>query len=57
MTDKEFKSLIDNVQQQIASPLSPEEALANLVDAGILNPDGSFTEQYQILGEYVTNIE
>jgi hypothetical protein len=49
MTDKEIQSLIDLAQQQMANPISPEEALAIFVEAGILNPDGSFTEHYPTL--------
>jgi hypothetical protein len=49
MTDKEIQSLIEWVQQQRANPVSPEEALAIFVEAGILNPDGTFTEHYPTL--------
>jgi hypothetical protein len=53
MSDKEIQILIEWAQQKIANPVSPEEALANFVEAGILNPDGSFTEPYQALASFI----
>ena len=49
MSDKEIQILIEWLQQRIANPVSPEEALADFVEAGILNPDGTFTENYPTL--------
>ena len=49
MSEKDFQLLLDFMKQEAEKVLSKEEALADLVSAGILDKDGSFTEPYKDL--------
>jgi hypothetical protein len=48
MSDEELKKTVDalnSLQKELTS--SPAKALAFLVEAGFVTPDGELTEQYQ----------
>lgn len=51
MSEKEFQSLMDLFKRaaEEARFLTKEEALAQLVRAGIFDKDGNYTEPYKIL--------
>ena len=57
MTDKEYKLVTDIPKRKLARGINKEEALTSLVQAGILNRDGRFTEQYQSLEKVVKRKE
>ncbi len=44
------EQLLYEIQKFSEKKRTPEESLAVLVKAGIMNPDGSFTEHYPHLG-------
>jgi|GEM_PF-528774 hypothetical protein len=49
MSEEEFQSLMDLAKREAEKVLTKEEALAELVSAGILDKDGNFTEPYKDL--------
>ena len=49
MSEKEFQSLMDLMKWEAEKVLTKEEALAELISAGILNKDGKYTEPYKDL--------
>lgn len=51
MTDREFKELEEFVEDLLHKERTPEECLASLQSAGILDENGNFTDPYQHLGE------
>ena len=53
MNEKEFQSLMDFLKEEAKKVLTKEEALAELIDAGIFDKDGNYTEPYKIL-EFAT---
>lgn len=57
MTDKEYKLLTDLPKKKLARGITREEALTSLVQSGILNRDGRFTEQYESLEKVVKRKE
>lgn len=48
MIEKDIQNLIELAELKIREGVSREEALDSLVAAGILNPDGSFTINYEL---------
>ena len=54
MTEKQIKQLKDSAKEKIKKGITKEEALKNLVDAGILTPKGNFRKPYKLLGNAVT---
>lgn len=54
MSEKDFKRLMEIAQKNLEEESTPDEALRSLIDAGILRPDGQFTEPYKHLSEAVS---
>ena len=52
MTDKEIQELIDLANKSLNVPITKEESLKRLIDAGILDKDGNYTENYPYLAEW-----
>lgn len=51
MNEKDLQKLMELATDKLAKGVSEEEALRNLVDAGILSANGQFTEPYGYLRE------
>lgn len=51
--DEEFQRLMDFATELSQRKFTKEEALQELVDAGILELNGNFTEPYKALQEYM----
>jgi len=49
MSEKEFQSLMDLMKREAEKTYTKEEALQTLIDAGIFDKDGNYTEPYKIL--------
>ena len=49
MSEKEFQLLMDLMKREAEKVLTKEEALAELISAGIFDKDGNYTEPYKIL--------
>ena len=49
MSDKDIKRLIDLADQKLQQPLTKDEALQSLMDAGILDQNGNPTGPYREL--------
>ena len=52
MTDKEIQALIDLANKSLNEPTTKEESLKRLMNAGILDKDGNYTENYPYLAEW-----
>lgn len=56
ITDKDYQNIMDwakELQKEVQN-YTQEEALQSLIDAGIFDKDGNYTEPYEILGRAVT---
>lgn len=49
MSEQDFKNLMALADEQLKKTVTREEALQELMDAGILDKDGNHTEPYQNL--------
>jgi hypothetical protein len=49
MSEKDYNLLMELFESELQEDLSKEDALRTLVDAGILDKDGNYTEPYKIL--------
>jgi hypothetical protein len=49
MSEQDFQLLMDLMKRVAEKVLTKEEALADLVSAGIFDKDGNYTEPYKIL--------
>jgi hypothetical protein len=52
MSDKDIQRLIDLANEELRKPCTKEEALGMLMDAGIFDKDGNYTEHYPELAEF-----
>jgi hypothetical protein len=48
MTEKDFNLLMELVESKLKQKLSKEEARQSLIDAGIFDEQGNYTEPYKI---------
>ena len=55
MSKKEIKQLFDLAKNRLKNPVSKEEAMHAFVNAGILNNDGQYTENYPHLAAAVAS--
>ena len=49
MDEKDIQRLLELAQEQLHEPLTPQQALQNLMDAGILDANGQHTPPFQDL--------
>lgn len=49
MDEKDFQSLMDFLKEEAKKVVTKEEALQSLINAGIFDKDGNYTEPYKIL--------
>jgi hypothetical protein len=52
MSDKDIQRLMDLAKEELLKPCTKEEALQQLIDAGIFDKDGNYTEPYKALAEF-----
>jgi len=56
MSEQDLKNLENIALEQLKKGYTREEALRDLMNAGILDKDGNHTEPYQNLGKVVKTI-
>ena len=57
MSDADYKRLRDLFAEELKKPVTKEEALRELMEAGIMDKDGNFTEPYKNLASVITPID
>jgi hypothetical protein len=53
MSEKDIRNLQDLATEELNKGVTREEALRSLMDAGILDKDGNYTEPYQNLAKAI----
>jgi len=53
MNKKDIILLINLAKNRLKNPASKEKALSTFINAGILNKNGNFTENYPYLVKYI----
>ena len=56
MSERDIKNLMDLADEQLKKAVTREEAIHELMDAGILDKNGNHTEPYQNLARALTPI-
>ena len=56
MSEKDFKLLMELAEESLKRVLTKEEALQELIRAGIFDANGNYTKPYEILAKYTKDI-